>query len=277
MSYPPQIAGHQRTIPQILGLMGLKMFEIGKYMWYSLLGILFLVVGILLTVFTGFYPLLVIVIIYFLAFGIMILIRNIQYLRELKNLQMLTNDPELDNAYTYLMISLIINFFGMGIISLILEIMAYGIMERWANRIYQSNPNKNTEDIKEGIASIKLGTILSIVFIGIFIIPKGFTRTGEGLIREYAPYLLPKIDSAYTHSAPIPPDQQPRQMQQYGNQSLVQEQQYVNRPLNLEHPPHPEQPTIQNKTQEPNFCPQCGSNIPSPSVKFCGICGHQFN
>ena len=156
---------------------------------------------------------------------------------------------------------------GFEISSSIFTILQFGCvifgwmkLEQWGGDLYRERNTHNMTQVKEGFKEIMIAQILSIIIIGIFMIPGAFENVGTALIREFGPRRQTAQQPQYSQT------QQPvyGQTQQpvYG-----QTQQPVYGQTQQPRTHSPERPSI---------CPQCGVSVADKDIKFCGSCGYKF-
>ena len=165
-------------------------------------------------------------------------------------------DENLNNGMLFLWISLGINIaLGMlgtvdtalsslSLVGFILTYVAYMKLELWTNDISLKRNSQKLLEMKEGFSTIKLGTLLSVIIIGIFMLPGGFKQAGRSMMSEFGENQAePGTSQA---SAPL-----------YGQ------------------PPQPSGLSGHQAT-EVRFCSTCGMKITDPTVEFCDGCGNKL-
>ena len=134
--------------------------------------------------------------------------------------------------------------FYVSVFQIVCLIFGWIKLEQWGEDLYRERNTHNMAQLKEGFKDIKIAQILSIILIGIFMMPGAFENAGSALIREFGPR---------RQATPQP---------QYGQ---TQQPQYS----------QTQQPPAQSP-ERLSICPQCGVSIPSNDIKFCGSCGNKF-
>ncbi|MHA1619914.1 MAG: hypothetical protein ACTSVZ_11595, partial [Promethearchaeota archaeon] len=207
---------------------------------------------------------------------IMLFVKYIKYLIALNDIKTTHGDENLNNAVLFLWISLGINI-GLGLLGsvegsltflslggFVLTYIAYMKLEIWTNDISLKRNSPKLLDMKEGFSTIKVGYLLSIIIIGIFMIPGGFKRAGRSLMYEFGDM----------QSGPSSAFQ--------SNMNTVNQSPQIN--INLTNaPPAPNygQPPSQtfqpsSSTSDSRFCSMCGMEIKDPSIVFCSGCGSKL-
>jgi NADH pyrophosphatase NudC (nudix superfamily) len=108
----------------------------------------------------------------------------------------------------------------------------------------------------EGFNDIKMATILTLLIVGIFMIPSAFGKTSEAILNEYQPTSnqAQKAQEFYSYdepprSTPSPPNEM------YGQ---IEEKKELSTP-----------------DQSSGFCPYCGAKLPEPNAQYCANCGER--
>ncbi len=125
-------------------------------------------------------------------------------------------------------------------------------LEQWGGDLYKERNTGNMAQFQDGLKDIKMAQILSIIIIGIFMMPGAFGKAGGALIREFGQGGQTTQQPQYAQT------QQPQNAQ-------TQQPQYG----------QPQQPPTQSPVG-PFICPQCGVQLKDKNIKFCGTCGFKF-
>jgi uncharacterized membrane protein len=152
-------------------------------------------------------------------------------------------------------------------------IISFHEMSAWAESYLKIRNTPNINQFVQGIKSIRLGTILEVVLIGILLVPMGWSKAGDGLMKEFAGAAIPEntsgnqaISPAIGGSTPqLPP---PNMHQAPIAQATNQSQNAI--------PPARAIPAINQNVQNAGstvFCQHCGATLVKSSSKFCGKCG----
>ena len=147
-----------------------------------------------------------------------------------------------------------------SIIQIVCLIFGWIKLEMWSNDLYKERNTGNMAQFNEGMKDIKIAQILSIIIIGIFMVPGAFGKAGGALIREFGQGGQTAQQPQY--GQPQQPQYGQTQQPQYGQ---TQQPQYG----------QTQQPPTQSPVG-PAICPQCGATLPDKDIKFCGTCGYKF-
>ncbi len=211
---------------------------------------------------------------------IMLFVKYIKYIMALNELKTTHGDENLNNAVLFLWISLAINI-GLGLLGsvdsslsflslagFVLTYIAYMKLEIWTNDVSMKRNSPGLLDMKNGFSTIKMGTLLSLIIIGIFMIPGGFRKAGRSIMYEFgtkqagpshgfqsnvntvnqSPQININLTNVAPASAPAPVYSQPSSPNSA-----------------------PDQPSSGTR-----FCSSCGTKIDDPSVEFCSGCGNKL-
>lgn len=141
-------------------------------------------------------------------------------------------------------------------------------LEQWSEDLYRERGTHNMTKLKEGFKDIKVAQILSIIIIGILMMPEAFEEAGTALIREFGPgrQTTPQPQNGQTQQPQYDQTQQPQYGQtQQPHFGQTQQPQYGQT-----------QPKPAYSTEGPSICPQCGDTLKNKDIKFCGTCGYKF-
>ena len=139
-----------------------------------------------------------------------------------------------------------------SIIQIVSLIFGWIKLEQWGGDLYKERNTGNMAQFEEGLKDIKIAQILSLLIIGIFMIPGAFGKAGGALIREFGQGGQTTQQPQYAQT------QQP----QYGQ---------TQQPQNGQTQQQPTQSPV-----DPFVCPQCGVQLKDKNIKFCGTCGFKF-
>ncbi|TFG17010.1 MAG: zinc ribbon domain-containing protein [Promethearchaeota archaeon] len=203
----------QREIEQHLHRLGRLQSELATWVWLSIF-------------------------LFWLVFPLGFLIwRKVQYLIELSRLSKKVKDYDLERAFLFQFIGVIVTtvaFFAGWIVMII----GYDALEKWGRRYAEQHPSPHMKRYIEGIKTIKLGLILFPLVIGLFIIPMGMSKAGNAMVAEFG---------GYSSSAHVQPVQ--------------------------EAPMTTKIPITQEVTgYKAKFCAACGNPVEN-DLKFCKNCG----
>ncbi len=175
---------------------------------------------------------------FWLAFPLFFLIwRKVQYLIELNKLSKTVKDYELERAFLFQVIGVIVTgaaFFAGWIVLII----GYNSLEKWARRYAQTYSSPNIKKFADGINTVKIGLILFPLFIGLFIIPIGMSKAGNALVTEFGGYSSTVQTSTTEYSQVVSKTPGPQEFTGY----------------------------------KPKFCAACGNPVEN-DLKFCKNCG----
>lgn len=196
---------------------------------------------------------------FFLIFPlIVLLVKQIMFLIAIGELKDKQGNQELNDAFTMILIAIILTFTVVGsFVSWIFLIIAFGKMEDWAQTLQNQKPNVNHSLLIVGMHRIKIGNILTLILIGIFIIPGGYKKAGNALMMEYGVSNYNSVPSSTSNQQTFSSPNQ--QTSSSSNPSTFSS-------------PNPT-PTIVKKTK---FCRACG-NENEVKNKFCRVCGMEIN
>jgi len=175
---------------------------------------------------------------FWLVFPLVFLIwRKIQFLIELDKLNRKLRDYDLERAFMFQIIGVVVTtvaFFAGWIILII----SYDALERWGRRYANEHPSHNMEQFVNGMKTIKIGLIFFPLVFGLFLIPIGMAQAGNALLGEFG---------NHTYSSHVSTSQS------------TNEQEF--------------ETTTQEVTgYKPKFCAACGSSVEN-GIKFCKNCG----
>ncbi|MBD3350205.1 MAG: zinc-ribbon domain-containing protein [Candidatus Lokiarchaeota archaeon] len=174
---------------------------------------------------------------------IVLFVYEIMFLIALNDVKKLTNDDDISSAFTLMVVAVILNILVVGaLVSWILQLIAFGKLEDWANREAAKRNSEAMRTAADGFHNVFLGSILTLIIVGIFIIPGGFKKAGNALIQEYS---RTQSTGQYNNVSQAAPSYKPSQ-------------------------PTPQQGSA------PKFCPACGAPIEDPGQKFCRKCGNSL-
>jgi len=139
-----------------------------------------------------------------------------------------------------------------SIIQIVSLIFGWIKLELWSENLHKERNTGNMAQFNEGMKDIKMAQILTLLIIGIFMIPGAFGKAGGALIREFGQGGQTTQQPQYVQT------QQPQYAQ-------TQQPQYG----------QPQQPPTQSPVG-PFVCPQCGVQLKDKNIKFCGTCGFKF-
>ena len=158
-------------------------------------------------------------------------------------------------SYTFSDITFVFSILQIGCI-----IFGWIKLEQWGGDLYKERNTSNMAQLQDGFKDIKMAQILSIIIIGIFMMPAAFGKAGGALIREFGQGGQTAQQPQYGQT------QQPQygqtQQPQYGQ---TQQPQYGQTQQPPTHSP-----------ESPFICPQCGVQLKDKNIKFCGTCGYKF-
>ncbi len=139
-----------------------------------------------------------------------------------------------------------------SVLQLVSLIFAWVKLEQWGGDLHRERDTSNMVQFEEGLKDIKMAQILSIIIIGVFLIPGAFAKAGGALIREFGQGGQTAQQPQYAQ--PQQPQYAQPQQPQYGQ---------------------PQQPPAPSPIG-PSICPQCGVQLKDANIKFCGTCGYKF-
>ena len=261
-------------IPDLLYDMGAKLKKMSTWFWIvmgtSIIGITIASIPFFIWLFIMGYEfilyigigLMVLVLLIVSCLGLYALILYWQYMNSVKNLRDATGDPLFEKVYQYLLIGFILQFVGFAIVTIILNILIYIELEKWATMIEQELPTPEMANVTEGYKWMKIGTIVSIcITIAALAIPIAQAKIGKALMAEYNASQFGGIGT--TRPWPMISLGQgiaPAPTQTYGAPEPQTYQQPRTQPI-------PQQ-------SEGVTCPHCGVITPKHLAgKFCGKCG----
>jgi len=118
--------------------------------------------------------------------GLISLIVYWQYMTSVKDIRDATGDPIFEKVYQYLLIGFILNFVGLAIVTVILNILIFMELENWAMKIEKLLPTPELKNIKEGYNWMKIGTAVSICCaLAFFVMPVAYAKIGNAYMAEY--------------------------------------------------------------------------------------------
>ncbi len=118
--------------------------------------------------------------------GLISMIIYWQYLGSVKDIRDATGDPIFEKVYQYLLIGFILQFVGLAIVTVILNILIFIDLENWAMKIEKLLPTPEMKNIVEGYNWMKIGTAVSIFCpLAIFVMPVAYSKVGKAYMAEY--------------------------------------------------------------------------------------------
>ncbi len=269
-------------IPELLYEMGARMKKLSTWYWIvmgasiiaSILGSIPMVIGIIIYeeivyyIGVGIFALLMLGV---SCLSLYLLYLYWQYMDSIKDLRDTTSDPLFEKVYQYLLIGFILQFVGLSIVTIILNILIFIEMEKWGTRMEQELPTPEMANVTEGFKWLKIATIVTFLcpLAGIMT-PIANAKIGNALMAEYNSSQFGGIGTtrewpmefATRRFAPAPPTQT------YGAPS--QTTQTYGAPAPRVQTPIPQQSEIVT-------CPHCGVQTPKHLAgKFCGKCGKSY-
>ncbi|MHA1340848.1 MAG: zinc ribbon domain-containing protein [Promethearchaeota archaeon] len=193
---------------------------------------------------------------FFLIFPpIVLLVKYIKLILVIDKLHMVTNDKDLHLAYKYFIIGLILALFMVGaIVSYILYIVGYKKLHNWAERYAAQRQTEASKEFANHIHTIYLGYILSIIIVGIFIIPIGFSHAANALKGDLQTF------QTELYAGPMPTSAHINESTTAPTADLSQQ-------------------SIEEAKEQLGgygFCKHCGTPLRTPNDKFCRNCGQKI-
>lgn len=198
--------------------------------------------------------------------AIILFVKYVKYLIALNDVNRVSGDQNLQNGFTYLLISMIISLatsgatagnrgFGfIGIIGFVLTILGYVALSNWAQTLATQRNSPNMHQLSKAFDDLKVANILLIILIGVFMIPGALKQASQAIFSEFG--------------NSQPPTFQKVSPQEPSYQKLnVNEPTYATTPTNAAN---------NLNTDSVGFCPYCGGKLSSPNSKFCSNCGQNL-
>ncbi|MBN2156969.1 MAG: zinc ribbon domain-containing protein [Candidatus Lokiarchaeota archaeon] len=119
---------------------------------------------------------------FWLIFPLVFLIkRKIQFLIEMDKLNRKIKDYDLERAFLFQIIGLIVTVVAF-FVGWVFLIISYDALEKWGKRYANEHPSNNMVQFVSGMRTTKMGLIFSPIVIGLFIVPVGMKRAGNALM-----------------------------------------------------------------------------------------------
>ena len=199
--------------------------------------------------------------VFILIFGvggisIVTLVFQIQFMITINKMATNTKDETLEKIFYFQIGGLIAPFVGLSIVTIILNILTFVELKEWFSRTADANNHPRLVPLEEQIDLIKLGHILSFIFVGVFIIPLGYRRTGDEILREHGRTQFNWI-------------------QTYPGRRIYPQSNTYGAPQSNSTRSTYDSPTYTN-AQSPKFCISCGASVPNTNAQFCELCGEKL-
>ena len=187
-------------IPELFYEMGAKMKKLSTWLWITIgtgliCGFFILVASIVwgimqddisMYVFIGVSGLFGLI---FSCIGLITLIKYFQYLGAVKNVRDGTGDPVFEKVYQYLLIGFILQIFNFAIliiVPVILNILVFIELEKWALKMEKLLPTREMKNISEGYKWMKISQIVTICCgLALFVFPVAYAKIGKAYMAEY--------------------------------------------------------------------------------------------
>lgn len=215
---------------------------------------------------------------FWLVFPLVILpifiIRLFLIMNDLRMIQ--EDDIHIEKAIAYLLvwpiglvISVILVYVGkfpwLALIGILISILLYyaGWKEfaLWSESLTRSMPM--VQEFHDGIKTVRTGSLLLVILVGIFVIPIGLKKASRNLVAVFG---NTQKGTNFVSSEPQPVIQTPTPTAnpfQTPNIGIATERVGTS-------------PASVNNAIL-THCPKCGVQFPKPGVKFCGACGYRVN